>query len=166
MRSPQKFNTIILDTSKSPNDSPAKYELYVSNDDLTWGEPVASGVGGGTLTIINMPTQDARYFKIIQTGDTKTNYWSIYELKVIYNSTETGIETYTQNEGNVYCTNGNIHLKGFSGTSKISIYNLEGKKVYSVKTDTNYIKSGLTPGIYIIHIQNEEKQFRGKLNIQ
>ena len=137
MRSPQKFNTIILDTSKSPNDSPAKYELYVSNDDLTWGEPVASGVGGGTLTIINMPTQDARYFKIIQTGDTKTNYWSIYELKVIYNSTETGIETYTQ-----------------------------GKKVYSVKTDTNYIKSGLTPGIYIIHIQNEEKQFRGKLNIQ
>ena len=166
MRSPQKFNTIILDTSKSPNDSPAKYELYVSNDDLTWGEPVASGVGGGTLTIINMPTQDARYFKIIQTGDTKTNYWSIYELKVIYNSTETGIETYTQNEGNVYCTNGNIHLKGFSGTSKISIYNLEGKKVYYVKTDTNYIKSGLTPGIYIIHIQNEEKQFRGKLNIQ
>ena len=35
---------------------------YVSNDDLTWGEPVASGVGGGTLTIINMPTQACPVF--------------------------------------------------------------------------------------------------------
>ena len=69
MRNKQKFNLIILDTTGSPNDTPAKYELYVSDDDLDWGEPIATGEGSSMMTIISIPTQNARYFKVVQTGN-------------------------------------------------------------------------------------------------
>lgn len=167
MKTPQRFSTIILDTSKSPNDSPAKYELYVSNDDIDWGNPVASGIGGGMLTIINFPTQNARYFKIIQTGDTKTNYWSIHEVKVLWDGTETGIKTdLLVNCEKVYYTNGTLYLGNFNGTKDIHVYNLNGYEIFSCQTEKHCIPISLPKGIYGISIQNKEKYYQTKLIVK
>lgn len=87
MRAAHTFNEIILDVSASTNDSPAAYSLYVSNDGINWGNPIASGQGMDGMTVITFPAVTARYFRIIQTGS-KGNYWSIHELYV-FNVTET-----------------------------------------------------------------------------
>jgi len=81
MRTAHTFNEIILDVSGSPSDSPNGYGLYVSNDGVNWGSPIASGQGTDGMTVITFPAVSARYFRIVQTGS-KGNYWSIHELYV------------------------------------------------------------------------------------
>lgn len=79
MGAAQKLNRIILDTSKSPNDGPAGYELYLSTGEGDTWKLVASGKNAGSVQIISFPAEETSKFKIAQTG-TKGNYWSIHEL--------------------------------------------------------------------------------------
>lgn len=79
MGAAQKLNRIILDTSKSPNDGPAGYELYLSTGEGDTWKLVASGKNAGSVQIISFPAEETSKFKIVQTG-TKGNYWSIHEL--------------------------------------------------------------------------------------
>ncbi|GBF76486.1 hypothetical protein PA598K_04960 [Paenibacillus sp. 598K] len=72
---------IMLDTSASPYDFPKRYELYLSEDGVEWGDPVASGLGKTTTTIVVAQPRAARYLKLVQT-DVYGSYWSIYELTV------------------------------------------------------------------------------------
>ncbi len=81
MKKPQKFNEIILDNTWALWDSPKKYSVTVSEDGKKW-KPVARGPGKLGITIIDFPTQDARFIKINQTGKDTTYHWSIYELDV------------------------------------------------------------------------------------
>ena len=53
----QKLNRIILDTSKSPNDGPAGYELYLSTGEGDTWKLVASGKNAGSVQIISFPGQ-------------------------------------------------------------------------------------------------------------
>ena len=48
MGAAQKLNRIILDTSKSPNDGPAGYELYLSTGEGDTWKLVASGKNAGS----------------------------------------------------------------------------------------------------------------------
>lgn len=80
MKNPFTINRIELQTEGSPNDYPRKYEVYVSNNGLTWTGPIAFG-NGNKVTEIKFTPQQARYVKIVQTG-TSGNYWSIHELQI------------------------------------------------------------------------------------
>jgi hypothetical protein len=80
MKNPFTINRIELQTEGSPNDYPRKYEVYVSNNGLTWTGPIAFG-NGNKVTEIKFTQQQARYVKIVQTG-TSGNYWSIHELQI------------------------------------------------------------------------------------
>jgi hypothetical protein len=87
MKETRTFNRIQLDNTWAQWDSPAKYEVLVSNDGLTWSQSIASGAGKPGITSISFPRQTARYIRITQTGtDTKYN-WSIYELDVFREKT-------------------------------------------------------------------------------
>ena len=81
MRSNQTFNQIVLDATASSGDYPRGYQVQVSNDGTNWGSALASGAGAAMTTIF-LPTQNARYIRIVQTGTTTFNYWSIHELNV------------------------------------------------------------------------------------
>jgi uncharacterized protein YjdB len=97
MKSNRTFNKIILDATLSPYDSPKGYNVYVSNDGTNWGSPVALGTGSSGITVINFPTQNARYIKIIQTASSDIFWWSINEYYVLNSSTNepvTGITVY------------------------------------------------------------------------
>ena len=79
--SSQSFSKLVLDATNSPNDYPAGYAVYVSNDGQNWGSAIASGSGSSAVTTITFPTQSARYIKIVQTGSTGW-WWSIAEFNV------------------------------------------------------------------------------------
>jgi hypothetical protein len=91
MLQPQKFNKIHLDYTESPNDGPDKYEIYVSDDGESWGEPIASGGGTKSTLKIELDDQEARYIRILQTGTNEGGYWSIHEFWAYNNEKE--IET-------------------------------------------------------------------------
>jgi F5/8 type C domain/Neprosin len=81
MITPQTISQVTLDPGASSGDFTKAYQVFVSNDAVTWGDPVASGTGGaGVLTVV-FPTQTARFVGIVQTG-TGTNWWSISEINV------------------------------------------------------------------------------------
>lgn len=82
MKHIQTIDRIELDNTWAQWDSPAKYEITISNDGVTWGQPIASGAGKPGITSISFPTQSARYFRITQTGTDPTYHWSIFELDV------------------------------------------------------------------------------------
>jgi beta-glucosidase len=75
-----QISEIVLDAGGS-SDYPRGYSVTLSSDDVTYGAPVATGAGAGSVVTIGFPTQAARYVKIAQTGSA-SSWWSIYELNV------------------------------------------------------------------------------------
>jgi len=73
---------IVLDTTKSASDYPRGYEVFVSNSTESWGDPVAKGEGKGPVTEIDCRAKKGRYIRIVQTGSTGNEFWSIHEMKV------------------------------------------------------------------------------------
>ncbi len=71
-----------LEQAKSPNDHPRGYEVYISRDGKAWGKPVAKGQGTRPVTKIGFKPTYGRFIKIVQTGKSAGNYWSIHTMKV------------------------------------------------------------------------------------
>ncbi len=75
---------IHLDTSRSANDYPRAYEAYIFNDEAEMDAPIAKGEGDKAVLEIKFdPPTTGRYIRILQTGASENNYWSIHELRVI-----------------------------------------------------------------------------------
>jgi hypothetical protein len=172
MRTEHTLNEIILDVAASPTDSPAGYNLYVSNDGITWGSAVATGVGTDGMTIIPIASTSARYIKIEQTG-TKGNYWSIHELYVFniidhLNTSTEEIEVNAVNGFNfqVYpnpIMSGKSIFVGSKNTLPytLRIFKLTGELISSGKsinesgaTVENYPLDNLKPGIYFLNFES------------
>lgn len=73
---------LTMDAGASANDYPRGYEVYLSKDGVDWGDPVASGSGSSALITVYFDAQSARYVRVVQTGSTEFNWWSIYEFNL------------------------------------------------------------------------------------
>ena len=83
MQATKTFRQMTLDSGANVDDYARGYQVYVSNDGLDFGNPVASGLGLSTfITITFESPQIARYVKVVQTGTTDYWWWSIAELNV------------------------------------------------------------------------------------
>jgi hypothetical protein len=71
-----------LDSSRSPDDYPRRYQVQLSDDGVTWGAPVTEGRGGSAITEIKIPGARSRFVRVTQTGTANNNFWSIHELQV------------------------------------------------------------------------------------
>lgn len=82
MKTPQSFNVIELNQIKAQKDYPRGYEVYVSKDGKDWGKAIATGEGTeGEATVISLSkAAEARFVKIVQTGQADANWWSIHEI--------------------------------------------------------------------------------------
>lgn len=75
-------STILLDTKKSPNDTPAGCDVFVSADGKSWTGPVTTCDDKSkekTLFTLNVP---ARHVKFVVKGGRPGLYWSIHEIEV------------------------------------------------------------------------------------
>jgi hypothetical protein len=82
MLTAQSFTRITLDAGGSSGDYPRSFALYVSQDGVNWGNAIASGTGTTQLITVEFSYQSARYLKVVDTGSTVSNWWSIAELNV------------------------------------------------------------------------------------
>ncbi|MFK7997022.1 MAG: discoidin domain-containing protein [Granulosicoccus sp.] len=84
------------DGSLTVLDYPRGYEVQLSADGVTWGDPVATGAGSvpvagspeSAITDITFTKQPARFIRITQTGSDAFYWWSIYDLKVFGNDND------------------------------------------------------------------------------
>ena len=77
----ENVNQVFLNSLLNPNDGPAGYNLAISTNGRNFNT-VATGSNGGGLTVIDFPTESARYIRITQTGSKSGNWWSIHEISV------------------------------------------------------------------------------------
>ena len=78
----QTITKLTLDTRGSGGDYPRGYEIYISRDGQSWGQPIVKGEGKGAVTEIPLPPTFGRFVKIVQTGKSEGLFWSIHELKL------------------------------------------------------------------------------------
>jgi glucosylceramidase len=76
----QRVRRVVLDTGVDMGDFPRGYTLQVSRDGTRWRD-VASGVGSGQLTEIDIRRTTARHLRVVQTGSAP-QWWSVADLRV------------------------------------------------------------------------------------
>ena len=167
MGAAQKLNRIILDTSKSPNDGPAGYELYLSTGEGDTWKLVASGKNAGSVQIISFPAEETSKFKIVQTG-TKGNYWSIHELyAACVDDPSTGIlPDASSSAAEMFYCNGQLSWSGLGNdmSTRIEIVDLSGRRLLLQDTNANFLElSGMQKGFYIVIATNGTNVLRKKL---
>ncbi|HZG75988.1 MAG TPA: discoidin domain-containing protein, partial [Paenibacillus sp.] len=77
------FDQISLHQGFLPNDGPAAYNVYTSDDGVGWGSPIHSGAGAYGMTNLALPTQTKRYVKIELAGAANKG-WTIGNV-ALYN---------------------------------------------------------------------------------
>ena len=175
MRQPVTFNTVILDTSGSPGDWPAAYAVYVSDDGVSWGEPIATGTQPVSVVIITLPVTTAQYIRISQTGSGKSLYWSIHEFYLalmgdIPEPTSVSEINMDKKPDLFLDQNKTLHFSGeeqFPAHAVVRIYNISGQNVQTVGFSENGISLNRLPaGMYIVVFQNENKIVTWKIVLQ
>jgi len=76
------IDTVTLDTTKSPHDTPAWCDVFVSLDGETWKGPVATCDDKTAKTTLFRLGCAARHVKFLQKEERPWNYWSIHEIDV------------------------------------------------------------------------------------
>ncbi|MBK8097468.1 MAG: discoidin domain-containing protein [Planctomycetes bacterium] len=80
---PFTVRELLLDAASSTGDYPRGYSVRLSDDGLTWSEPVSVGEGSAPQVAIAIAApRAARFLRIEQTGRTDGLWWSIHELRV------------------------------------------------------------------------------------
>jgi type 1 glutamine amidotransferase/mono/diheme cytochrome c family protein/glucose/arabinose dehydrogenase len=85
---PQKspIGGLSIDCVQSPNDYAREYKVELSDDGITWGQPVAQGRGTPGVMEIHFPAATAKFLRLTQTGTLAPDhglFWSIHELEVL-----------------------------------------------------------------------------------
>ncbi len=79
-----RIRAVVLDASGSPSDFPRGYAVHVFDDPENIGDPVAQGSGEKPVHRIAFDKPaTGRYLRVVQTGRTDENFWSIHELRVL-----------------------------------------------------------------------------------
>lgn len=167
MQTAQKLNRVILDASKSPNDGPAGYEVYLNTGENNAWKLVASGSNGSQVQIIAFPTESASQVKVVQTGS-KGNYWSIHEFYAAnVEEIPTGISPeLSVSVGEVYYADGQLFWSGLRNdvNVQVEIIDLSGRRVLLQQVNNNTLElPGMQGGFYIVAITDGTNALRKKL---
>jgi hypothetical protein len=122
MQKPQMFNKIILCSAACPDQTVKSYEVYVSNDGLAYGSPIAAGTGSGGIMTIGFPAQNAQYVKITNPNSAAGQRWAIEEIFLAYDALPAaahahGMHACAQTPENVRIYSANGSLVGTTGGS-------------------------------------------------
>jgi hypothetical protein len=158
MLEPQTFNRILLKQGTTGTaDYPRGYELYLSDDETSFGNPVLTGEGTeGAATVIELPeAETSRFVRIVQTGTSANKWWSIHEFGV-ESDLASGIAASSVAEGNqpFFYQNGLLWIKGVLTPFTVKIYNLAGQLLKSLVSSQPVIDLRLVSGLYLVAVEN------------
>ncbi|OKP82721.1 hypothetical protein A3844_23815 [Paenibacillus helianthi] len=80
------FNRIYVNAAGFTGEYPVSYQVLVSNDGTNWRD-VATGSGTVQNTVIRFMPQVAQYIRVVQTGSSSSNRWSVAEFNVFSDPT-------------------------------------------------------------------------------
>lgn len=146
-KQPTQFSALVMYT---PNDDYIRgYEVYVSDDGETWGNPVTSGSGAKGYTTIHLAEQSKRYVKVVQTGAASGNWWCVNELYA-FDKKVIDTENPTPPEYLSYHTYyGQINVKFVGATDNIGVvgYHVyrDGEEV-ATTADSYYLDTDVVDG--------------------
>ncbi len=80
---PHTVRAIVMNAAPSGGDYPRECQIFTSMDGSMWYGPVGLGKGEGALTTIPVLPSQSRHVKIVQTGSTEFNWWSLYDLQIL-----------------------------------------------------------------------------------
>ena len=163
LRQPITFNALLLDASLSPNDGPDAYAVYISVDGTSWGDAVAVGAQSTSLLLIRLPETTARYIKIVQTGNGKTNYWSIHEFYLANVSDVVDVSEPSIPDLNdspyPYLIHSTLYFgrpEQIAANAIIHIFDISGRLVLTTAYRPNGISlEHIPPGIYLLTLQHK-----------
>ncbi len=148
MISPQTFNKIDFDAgAENITDYAREYNIYVSNDGSTWGNPIASGTGTGRYIAATFLSKTAQYIKIEQTGQSKLYWWAINEFNVYNTGTILGLSDPVMSPEQISLypnpTNEGLNLDFFSSKNGSGIIDLKALDAKTEKTIKINVQQGL-----------------------
>ncbi len=149
----EKFNTLILDSSSSPNDGPKAYTVEVEVNGV-WNE-IATGEKGASTTIVTFQDVEASKIRITQTENTSGGYWSIHEAYIADLSTS-AIEDVVTEKSLIRFFNDSIYFDAQDDSVTVAIYDMNGRLIDRiVNPGQSYSLSHISKGIYIIEITSD-----------
>ena len=181
MIEPQVFNKILFDQATSTNDYPRGYNLYLSDDGVDWGEPVVTGKGSASMTIVTLPeAQTAQYVKLALAGTEglgTSPYWSIHEFYIALqesgtieypgpSSPGTPLEQQKMSKEQIYYAGGRLFVTGLSDNAQIMIYSISGQLVKSIRNNESELSLPLPSGIYVVVGKSENGLCRQKIVVK
>lgn len=152
----ESFNTLILDSSASPNDGPKGYYIEVYEPQNNAWRQVAAGQKGASTMVATFENVNASKIRITQTENAESGYWSIHEAYIANIATSAVEETLADNYS-VTFANGSILLNGevFDNETVVSVYNLSGQMIRQAQNPgCQYYMADLSKGIYLVEIRN------------
>ncbi len=76
-----ELSGLVLDNTSKPSEYPRHYLVFVSQDGLEWGAPVATGDGAEGKTPVTWNPVTAQYLKIQLAPGSGNACWSVYEIR-------------------------------------------------------------------------------------
>ena len=166
MLRPHTFNKILLDQTGGLGDYPRGYKVFLSDDGMNWGEPVLEGVGSSGMSVISFPEVITSQYVKIENTVSNSLWWTICEYYIALMGQGSSSLTNTEiQEGQIYYAEGQLFAQGLESNAQISIYNVSGQLVKSIKNSTSGTSLTLPSGIYIVVAENENGLYRQKIFI-
>lgn len=160
--------------SDSENGRVKNYELYFSNDGVTWGTTVSKGTLANTSAeqvIVLSKMVTARYFKFVALSEVNGNAWSsAAELSIQAISDEVlDISAPEMNEDKapVVQVEGDTVCVKTQSSCKVQIFNIDGKQV-AKKNVANSERIAINKsGIYVVRITSKQdaKEYSYKVKL-
>ncbi len=157
----------------SYNGVTADYELYLSQDGLTWGDAVSAGLFSKDHDEkrVNFYPVNARFVKFVSKSTVDGNKFSScaeFNLYKVSNSPN-AVEDVKNESVEIYPNPANgdfVRIDGVKSLSKVEIYTLAGEKVISTVLKDNILDiHGLPQGIYVLKVNDGNRAFKEKLVI-
>ncbi len=138
------------------------YQLFLSNNPNSWGQPVATGTweSNHEAKIISFKETNARYFKLVALSEVKgRKVITAANLRFWNNDfkASTGVENVLvqpKNNLDIWAVGKNIKINKLSGKANVYIVDLAGRLMLNkvVHQQDNTIQTSLKNGIYIVTV--------------
>ena len=168
MKEQHSFNIIYLSSGSSDNYI-SRFDVYISNDSISWTK-IAANISGRNQTVLDLPdTYEAQFIKIQSIG-VASNQWTIADFGIadegeVLDCAVGILNNYADNtQISVYYENSTLFIDGIEKYPiQAAIYNLVGQQLFAKTVTSNIVNVGkLQSGIYILTIKQNDKYFSGK----